>query len=394
MAGVLEGIRVLDFGRYVAGPYCATLLGDFGADVIRVERRGGSEDRLIAPVTDKGEGAIFLQINRNKRSLTLDPNHPAASEILRRLTAGADVVVANVPTAALASMSIDYDTLCATKPDIILANISSFGPVGPWKDRTGFDSVGQAMCGAAYLTGEPDQPYRTPITWVDHATALYAAVGIMMALFERQRSGRGQQIDGSLLGSALAFNTSYLIEQAITGPDRTPIGNRSFVNGPTDMFHTRDGWIVTQVVGDPIFRRWTRLMNEPEWIVDPKFANDSLRGKNGALLSGRMAAWCAERTSEEALDALSSAGIPAGPVLSPRDVLAHPQVQAMGLFQAVSYPGLDAPAPLLRTPINLSKTPGEIRSPPPTVGEHNLEILTELGFTTEEIARFGEYGAI
>lgn len=394
VAGVLDGIRVLDFGRYVAGPYCATLLADFGADVIRVERRGGSEDRGIAPVTDEGEGALFLQINRNKRSITLDPRKAEAREILDRLVASADVVVANVPTSALASMGIDYHTLCAIRPDIILANISSFGPVGPWKDRVGFDSVGQAMCGSAYLSGEGDQPYRTPITWVDHATAVYAAFGVLLAIIERQKSGHGQQIDGSLLASALAFSSTFLVEQALTGIDRERIGNRSFLNGPTDMFRTSDGWIVTQVVGDPLFRRWVKLIGAPEWGEDPRFANDAVRGENGAILSERMALWCSQRTTTEALDALGTAGIPAGPVLSPRDVLRHPQVEAMALFQEISYAGLEGGAPLSRPPVGLSATPADIRRSPPRTGEHNLEILAELGFDGEAMTRFRDTGTI
>ena len=166
---MLENIRVLDFGRYVAGPYCATLLAEYGADVIRVEQPGGGDDRRIAPITEDGEGALFLQINRNKRSITLDPGSDSGREIMRRLIATADVVVVNVPDSALAKMGLDYQTLCAIRPDIILANISSFGPTGPWADRPGFDSVGQAMCGSAYLSGPGDVPYRTPITWVDQA---------------------------------------------------------------------------------------------------------------------------------------------------------------------------------------------------------------------------------
>ncbi len=392
--GVLEGIRVLDFGRYVAGPYCATLLGDFGADVIRVERPGGGEDRQLVPITDEGEGALFLQINRNKRSLTLDPGSKAGREVMRRLVATADVIVVNVPDSALPKMGLDYETLTDIRPDIILANISSFGPVGPWADRPGFDSVGQAMCGSAYLSGPGDVPYRTPITWVDHAAALYAAFGVMAALLERSRTGRGQQVSASLLGSALAFSSTYLIEQAITQPDRVAIGNRSFVNGPTDTFRTKDGWIVTQVVGPVIFRRWVRLMGEADWLEDPRFATDELRGLNGAFLSARMQAWCEERTSVEALDVLAKANIPAGPVLSPRDALEHPQVRAMELFAPTKVPGMDREIPLIRLPLSLSSTPASIRSAPPCAGEHTDEILAELGFTDGEVAAFREAASI
>jgi crotonobetainyl-CoA:carnitine CoA-transferase CaiB-like acyl-CoA transferase len=386
----LEGVRVLDFGRYVAGPYCATLLADFGADVIRVERPGGGEDRHLVPVTDDGEGALFLQINRNKRSLALDPASDAGRQVMRRLIATADVVVVNVPDSALAKMGLDYDTLRAIRADIILANISSFGPSGPWADRPGFDSVGQAMCGSAYLSGPGDVPYRSPITWVDHATALYAAFGVMAALMQRAKTGRGQQVSASLLGSALAFSSTYLIEQAATERDRVAIGNRSFVNGPTDTFKTQDGWIVTQVVGPAIFRRWVALMGEPHWLDDPRFATDELRGQHGAVLSERMQAWCAERSSANALDTLAQANIPAGPVLSPRAVLEHAQVRAMQLFVPTQVPGAMREIPLMRAPLTLSaEPPGELK-PPPRAGQHTAEILAELGFSAEEAAALVE----
>jgi crotonobetainyl-CoA:carnitine CoA-transferase CaiB-like acyl-CoA transferase len=393
-SGVLHGIRVLDFGRYVAGPYCATVLADFGADVIRIERRGGGEDRAIVPVTPGGEGAIFLQVNRNKRSVTLDPHHPEGAALLARLVGGADVVVANLPVPALAAMGLDYAALKALREDIILANVSSFGPEGPWADRGGFDSVGQAMCGAAWLSGMAGQPMRTPITWVDHAAGLHAAIGVTMALFARQRTGQGQEVQASLLGSAMTLSSTWLIEEALTGIGRQAIGNRSFVNGPTDMFETADGWIVTQVVGDALFRRWVRLIEEPQWLEDPGFATDALRGVNGAALSDRMARWCRTRSSGEALDALGQAGIPAGPVLSPAQANAHPQVRAMGLTEEVAYPGLEALAPLLRFPLLMGGKAGAIRRPPPTPGQHNEEVLGELGYSAAEVARLAESGAI
>ena len=299
-----------------------------------------------------------------------------------------------MPTAALVKMGIDYPTLRSIRPDIIFANVSSFGPVGPWADRTGFDSVGQAMCGSAYLSGEGERPYRTPITWVDHATALYAAFGVMVALHERSRTGKGQQIDGSLLGSAVAFSSTFLIEQALSGLNRTPIGNRSFLNGPTDTFRTTDGWIVTQVVGQPLFKRWAGLIGEDHWLSDPRFATDELRGVNGAILSERMNAWCAERNSADALEALGKAGIPAAPVLSPQEVLDHEQVQAMGIFAPTRVPGLPDPAPLTLPPITLSETPADIRLSPPRIGEQTDAILTELGFDEETRARFRNDGTV
>lgn len=381
---VLDGIRVLDFGRYVAGPCCAAMLADLGADVIRIEQPGGGEDRHIAPVTERGEGALFFQLNRNKRSLALDPGSERGREIIRRLVKTADVVVVNVPESALPKMGLDYPTLAAIRADIILANISSFGAVGPWANRPGFDSVGQAMCGSAYLSGPGDVPYRTPITWVDHAAAQYAAFGVMAALFERNTTGRGQQVSANLLASAMAFSSTYLIEQAVTGIDREAIGNRSFVNGPTDTFRTRDGWVVTQVVGSVIFGRWVELMGEPEWLDDPRFSSDELRGQNGAVLSERMQRWCEQRSTEQALEELASAKIPAGPVLSPGEALQHEQVRAMELFRPVDVSDTGPAIPLMQMPFSLSASPPVIHRRPPHAGEHTGEILKELGIVDEE----------
>lgn len=394
MTGILEGIRVLDFGRFIAGPLCATILGDFGADVIRVERVGGSEDRVIVPVTPQGEGAVFLQWARNKRSVTLDTRKPDAIAVLERLIASADVVVASVPPAALTTMGIDYERVCGIKPDIVHCNVSAFGQKGPWHDRGGFDSIGQVMSGAAFLSGEPGQPMRQQTTWVDHSTGLFAAIGVLVALIERARTGRGQQVEASLVGSALAFNATYLLEQALTGINRTPNGNRSLVNGPTDMFRCSDGSIVTQVVGDALFRRWARLVGEPELLEDPRFGSDMLRGENGALLSERMGRWCAVRTCDDAIETLAAAGIPSAPVLSPQAALDHPQIQAMQMFEMSTYPGLDRPLPLARIPIEMGMNPAAITRPPPCAGEHNTEILGGLGFSEEEIAAFRVNGTI
>lgn len=381
----LTGIRVLDFGRYVAGPWCATLLADFGADVIRIDRVGGSEDRTVVPVTEDGEGALFLQVNRNKRSLSLDTREPDGREVMNRLIATADIIVVNVPHSALARSGLDLASLRMIKPDIILVNVSSFGRKGPWADRPGFDSVGQAMSGSAFLSGPGDIPYRSPVTWVDHVTAVYAAFGAMVALREREKTGKGQEVQGSLLGSAIACSATFMVEQAMTAPDRTAIGNRSFLNGPTDTFRTRDGFIVTQVVGDALFRRWARLMDEPHWLEDPRFATDALRGENGHLLSARMSDWCAEFTSDEALERLAAAAIPAGPVLSPRQTLGHPQVKAMDFFSA-NNPDAGFP-PLMRAPLDLSETPASIRTRPPGSGQHNEDILTSIGYTVDQIAQ-------
>jgi crotonobetainyl-CoA:carnitine CoA-transferase CaiB-like acyl-CoA transferase len=389
-----DGIRVLDFGRYVSGPFCATLMADFGADVIRIERPGGGEDRFIGPVAESGDGAGFLQLARNKRCMTFNPRADGAAEVLRRLVASADVVVANVPANALQRMGTDYASLCAIRPDIILANISSFGTRGPWASRPGFDSVGQAMSGSQYLTGTGEVPFRSPVTWVDHSTGLFAAYGVAMALFERTRTGMGQEVDCNLLGTALAFSSTAMIEEAMTGVGRKAIGNRSFLNGPTDSFRTKDGWIVTQIVGNPIFKRWAELMGEPGWADDPRFGSDEARAEQGEFLSARMQQWCDSRTTDQALQELAAAHLPAGPVLSPKEVRSHEQVEGLGLIEPTFVPHIGKEAPLTRAPLELGGQPAVIRKSPAAIGAHNAEILGELGYSAEEIEALEMAGVV
>ncbi|MBI4697198.1 MAG: CoA transferase [Gammaproteobacteria bacterium] len=390
MTAVLEGIRVLDFGRYIAGPFCACLLGDMGADVIRVERLEGSEDRFIASVCESGEGGSFLQLNRNKRGFTLDPMKPAGREVVARLAATADVVVANLPAATLKQMGIDYETLCRSRPDIILTHCSAFGNDGPYADRVGFDLLGQGMSGASYLAGDEDGPARSHINYVDFSAALFAAYGTLAALMARAKTGRGQIVEASLFTSALALANNFLVEQSVLEVNRKPHGNRGHHVAPNDIFQTKDGWICSMVVGNPLFERWAKLMGEPHWISDPRYATDSARGNHSKDLSDRMARWCAERTTEQAIAELDRARVPAGPVYSPADVLEDPHVQARELFRYVEYPGVTKPAPIIDTPVRLSDTPGSIRHRAPLLGEHTDEILASLGYSSDDIARLRE----
>jgi crotonobetainyl-CoA:carnitine CoA-transferase CaiB-like acyl-CoA transferase len=394
VAGVLDGIRVLDFGRYIAGPYCAAMLAELGADVIRIERREGSEDRFVAPVADTGEGALFLQMNRNKRGLTLDPMRPEGREVTRRLVATADVVVANLPPQTLGAMGLDYETLVAVKPDIILTTVTAYGRAGPWADRVGFDGAAQAMSGAVYMTGTEEQPYRAQVPWVDFGTALHCAFGTLAALMARRATGNGQWVQGALLANAVTMTNAMLIEQAVAGTNRVPTGNRGQAAAPADVFRTSDGWVLVQVIGQPLFKRWARLMDEGHWLTDARFKDDSTRGENGAAISERMGRWCAERTTAEALDALGAAQIPAGPVLRPQQALDHPQVQALGLLQPIAYPGTPRPAPVARVPVDLSETPGSIRQRAPLLGEHTAEILEELGYDAAAIAALRAKGVV
>lgn len=385
MNRVLDGIRVLDFGRYIAGPYCATLLGDMGAEVIRIEKIEGSEDRFLSPITPTGDGALFMQLARNKLGMTLNPMKPEGRLIVQKLVATADVVVANLPPDTLVSMGLDYDSLKAVKPDIILTMISAFGRGGPYSNRVGFDGLGQAMSGAMYMSGSPEQPVKAYPPFIDFGTASLSAFGTMAALYERQKTGRGQIVEGSLFNTALTMMNGTAIEQAVIQRNRVATLNRSQTSAPADTFKTQDGWVLVQSVGGPLFKRWADLMGESHWLDDPRFKDDISRGDNGAVISARLATWCAERTSAEVLAAMEEARLPAGPVMSPQQVLDDPHIAAKGLFQDTPYPGLEKPAPLMTTPVELSLTPGDIRQRPPTLGEHTEQIMRQLGYSQVEI---------
>ena len=390
MSKVLEGIKVLDFGRYIAGPFCGTLLGDMGAEVIRIEKVDGSEDRFLSRITENGDGAMFMQLARNKRGMTLNPMKPQGREIVEKLVATADVVVANLPPETLKAMALDYESLRSTKSDIILTMISAFGRGGPYSNRVGFDGLGQAMSGNMYMSGTPEQPVKAYAPFIDFGTASLAAFGTMAALYERQKTGKGQIVEGSLFNTALTMMNGTVIEQAAIKPNRVATMNRAQTSAPADTFKTKDGWVLVQSVGGPLFKRWADLMGEDHWLDDPRFKDDITRGDNGEIISERLAKWCAERTSEEVLEAMEEVRLPAGPILSPQEVLEDPHIAAKGLFQPLEYPGLSAPAPVMRTPVELSETPGEIRSRAPTLAEHTDEIMKELGYSESDIQELKE----
>lgn len=377
---ILNGVRVLDFGRYIAGPYCAALLAELGADVIRIEKVAGSEDRYYVPVGEDA-GALLVQMARRKRGITLNPMKPEGREVVRKLVATADVVVANLPQPTLQQMGLDLESLRAVKADIILTTTSAYGNGGPYSERVGFDGIGQAMCGAMHLSGDARTPMKSYVPWVDFGTALMSAFGTLARLMERGKTGRGGAVETSLLGTALTFNNAAIIEQALVAPDRVGTGNRGQTSGPSDCFRTRDGWVLVQIVGNPLFARWAELIGAPELCDDPRFASDAQRGIHRDELSARMAEWCAGRSREEVLAALDKARIPAGPVLSPAAVMHDPHVAAMGFFAETLYPGTAGPAPVSTFPVTFSDAdplPEDARAP--GLGEHTDRIMAELGY--------------
>ena len=387
MSGVLEGVKVLDFGRYIAGPFCGALLADYGAEVIRIERVNGSEDRYVTPVSEDGQGAMFLQLNRNKLGLALNPTKEKGQEIVKKLVQKSDIVIANLPEQTLKSMGLDYEELKEINPGIILTSNTAFGTTGPYAERVGFDGVAQAMSGAMDMTGEPEQPTKAYAPYVDFCSASLAAFGTLLAYLEKQKTGKGQRVQTSLLQTALTTTNSLLIEQEILNINRVASLNRAQTSGPSDTFKTKDGWILVQTVGGPLFERWVNLMGEKDWLEDKRFKDDLSRGENGHLISERMSEWCAERTSKEAIMELEGSRIPVGEVLKASETLKEEHILKKGSFVKLNYPTMDKEYSVVGPAVELSENPGVIKSRSPQLGEHNEEILSGLGYSQDEITQ-------
>ena len=272
--------------------------------------------------------------------------------------------------------------------------MNAFGREGPWRERVGFDALLQAMSGNFHLSGTADTPTRSFVPYVDYGTGSLAAFATMAALWHRARTGEGQLVSGSLLGTALAFAAPVLIEEDQLELGREATLNRNPWYGPADVFSTRDGFVMCMVIGRPQFERWCELVGASEWREDPRFATDRDRGRHGAQISKRMQSWCAERTTEEALEAMEAARVPGGPVHRPAETLRDPQVLASGHLERVAYPTAAGPVPLVGLPVAFSRTASGISRRAPQLGEHNDEILSELGYEEREVAALRQLRAI
>lgn len=382
--GALDGIRVLDAGRYVAGPWAAQLLQGLGADVLRVERPAGGEDRFIFPVGDDGLSAFFVHCNRGKRAMTLSPTKPEGREVMARLVAWADVIVANMPDETLAAMGLDWATVHAANPRAVLATATTFGTTGPYAGRLGFDGIGQVMSGSTWMNGHPGDPMKSFVPWVDYTTAGMLALGVVTALFQRERTGLGTRVEGSLLGSALATTGHILTEQAIAHLDRHGTGNRHPAAGPSDIVATRDGRIIVQVIGNAMFARWCALVGRPDLLDDDRYTTDERRGINGEDLSAILRAWAAERTTAQALDELAAGELPAGPLLTPQEALDDPHVRTM--LDAATVAGVGDDVAAVRTPVHLADGSVPLGAAAPSLGEHTEAALAALGYDITAVA--------
>lgn len=395
--GALSNLRVLDLTRVLAGPFCTMILADMGAEVIKIEKPGKGDDSRSFPPFIKGESAYFMNVNRGKKSITLNLKHPKGRDIFLELVKKADVVVENFRPGVMENLRIDYEVLRKVNPKIIYASISGFGLTGPYKNKPGYDIIGQAMGGIMSVTGWPGgPPTRTGTAIADILAGLSASIGILAAVNARTLTGKGQMVDVSLMGSVIASMETllqiYFVEKRV--PER--IGNRYEFIYPYDAFEAKDGWFVLGVGNDEIWNRLCRLLKENN--VDTsrieKMKTNEQRVKNYKIIREIIQNWVSQYSVEKITQILMEHRIPAAPVYSIKDIANDPHVKARGLIVSMEHPKLGI-LNFTGPHIKLSATPPKIRSCPPLLGEHNNIILTQyLNFSKEEIKKLEADGVI
>ncbi|HEU5422686.1 MAG TPA: CoA transferase [Nitrolancea sp.] len=394
--GPLDGIRVLDLSRVLAGPYCTMVLGDLGAEVIKIEQPGSGDDtRAWGPPWAGGESAYYLSINRNKQSVTLNLKSERGREILRALARQSDIVVENFKVGALDRMGIGYDALAAENPGLIWCSITGYGQTGPYADHPGYDFVAQGEAGIMSITGEAEgEPTKVGVAIVDITTGLFAGNAILAALHARDLTGRGQRIDAALLTSAVAWlanvGSNYLISGKVPGR----LGNAHPNIVPYQTFRARDRWMTVAVGNDRQFRALAGIVGRSELAEDARYATNPARVANRDTLVALLEEIFATRDADDWLAAMNAAGIPSGPINTVDRVFAHPQVLHRDMLVEVPHPTAGS-VRLAGIPFTLSGTPASVRLHPPLLGEQTEAVLHErLGLSPDEIARLRDEGVI
>lgn len=395
--GPLGDIRVVELGQLLAGPFCGQLLGDFGAEVIKVEDPGrGDPMRQWGREKPHGQSLWWPVLARNKKSVTCDLRTEAGQQLVRRLVAQADVLLENFRPGTLERWGMSPEQLWELNPRLVVTRVTGFGQTGPYAPRAGYGSIGEAMGGIRYVTGEPDRPpSRAGISLGDSLAATYACIGTLVALHHRERTGRGQLVDSAIYEAVLAMMESLVPEWQVAGYQRERTGPVLPNVAPSNVYPTADGeTILIAANQDTVFRRLAEVMGRPALAEDERYATHGARGANAEALDALIAQWTAEQPADALLERLATAGVPAGRIYRPKDMLADPHFAARESIIRVAHPEFGELAMQNVFP-RLSRTPGQVRHPGPALGAHNEEVYRGLlGLSEQELTRLRDAGVI
>ncbi|MCI0546493.1 MAG: CoA transferase [Candidatus Rokubacteria bacterium] len=387
----LDGIRVIDLSRVIAGPWCGAVLADLGADVIKVEDTGAGDESRTWPPHKDGESAAYLLFNRNKRGITLDLKTAEAAEIVKALVAGADVLVENFRTGTMESFGLGYDVLAAINPRLVYCSVSAFGRTGPRKDAAGYEALLQAFTGIMSITGEPGrQPVRAGVSFLDLTTGILCALGVSNAIIQRGKTGLGQRVDGSLLDTAVSLLAYHAEGYLLSGVVPTALGSGHPSLSPYRTFQCRDAqWIFIAAANDRFWQRLAPALGLAELATDPRFAMNAARVANRAELEGILERTIGAQDRDELLKRCEEAGVPATPVNTVDQVMADPQTVERGIVERTVHPTLGE-IPVVGMPLRFSRTRPRVRRAAPLRGEHTDAVLGQLGFSAERIRALRE----
>ena len=396
--GPLSGLRVLDLTRVLAGPTCTQMLGDLGAEVIKIERpEAGDDTRGFAPpfVPNTKESAYFVGVNRNKKSVTLDIAKPEGQAIIHKLLEHCDILVENFKVGALAKYGLGYEQLAKTHPRLIYCSITGFGQTGPYAPRPGYDALIQAMGGVMSLTGEPNgSPQKVGVPVADLFAGLYGCIGILAAVNHRNSTGQGQQIDIGMLDTHVAWLANQGMNYLATGENPVRLGNQHPNIAPYQEFPTKDGYLILAVGNDPTFERFCKAFGQEALLADPRFATNPIRVQNRQLVTDTLTPVMKSKTTAEWIDALEALKIGCGPINTLEQVFADPHVQAREMVVEMAH-GSGETVKVIANPVKLSATPPSYRSAPPVLGEHTDDVLASvLKMSTSDIAALREKGIL
>jgi len=378
MTSPLQGIKVLDLTRFIAGPHCGMILGDMGADVVKVEKKGSGDDSRHFPPFQGGESLYGMALNRNKRSITLNFRDARAQELLREMVGHADILLENFRPGTMEQMGCGWEELSAINPRLIMTRLSGFGQDGPYALRPGFDGIAQAMSGLMGLTGSPDgPPYLAGTFYIDYMTAMYGATATLGALNARHLTGKGQMIDVSLLDSAVSLLTTAIPTQLNKGETLNRTGNRDRYSSPANVFKTASGDFVLLLSGtNSLFRRLAEAIGKPELAADQRFATVDVRLQNAGAIEEILQEWMDTRETDAILSIIGDAGVPCTKVATIDEVVENPQLRHRNQIVDIDHP-VAGRVSMAGVTMKLSDTPLEIRRPPPTLGQHTTEILSD-----------------